>query len=67
MSAFSKAAMRDAAIEAHKAGVKVSLTLSDAFCVARFRDEFVELVQFFAGEISPGLQSFDYPSSLEGL
>ncbi len=40
----AKAAMRDAAIEAQKAGVKVSLTLSDAFCVARFRDEFVELV-----------------------
>ena len=40
----AKAAMRDAAIEAHKAGVKVALTLSDAFCVARFRDEFVDLV-----------------------
>lgn len=40
----AKAAMRDAAIQAQKAGVKVALTLSDAFCVARFRDEFVELV-----------------------
>jgi sugar/nucleoside kinase (ribokinase family) len=36
--------MRDAAIRAQGAGVKVALTLSDAFCVARFRDEFIELV-----------------------
>jgi sugar/nucleoside kinase (ribokinase family) len=41
----AKAAMRDAAIRAHDAGVKVSLTLSDAFCVARFRDEFLELAE----------------------
>ena len=41
----AKAAMRDAAIKAHEAGVKVSLTLSDAFCVARFRDEFLELAE----------------------
>jgi len=41
----AKKAMRDAAIRAHDAGVKVSLTLSDAFCVDRFRDEFVELAE----------------------
>src|SRR5687767_3335697 len=41
----AKAAMRDAAIKAHEAGVKVSLTLSDAFCVGRFRDEFLELAE----------------------
>jgi sugar/nucleoside kinase (ribokinase family) len=41
----AKSAMRDAAIKAHEAGVKVSLTLSDAFCVARFRDEFLELAE----------------------
>lgn len=41
----AKKAMRDAAIKAHDAGVKVSLTLSDAFCVGRFRDEFLELVE----------------------
>lgn len=40
----AKAAMRDAAIAARRAGVKVALTLSDSFCVARFRDEFQELV-----------------------
>jgi sugar/nucleoside kinase (ribokinase family) len=39
----AKAAMRDAAIQAQAAGVKVALTLSDAFCVNRFRDEFLEL------------------------
>jgi len=30
---------------AHAAGRKVSLTLSDSFCVDRFRDEFLELVE----------------------
>ncbi len=40
----AKEAMRRAAIEAQTAGVKVAFTLSDAFCVARFRDEFIELV-----------------------
>lgn len=41
----AKKAMREAAMKAHDAGVKVSLTLSDAFCVARFRQEFLELVE----------------------
>jgi sugar/nucleoside kinase (ribokinase family) len=41
----AKKAMREAAVEAKKAGVKVSLTLSDSFCVARFRDEFKELIK----------------------
>ena len=41
----AKEAMREAAVKAKDAGVKVSLTLSDAFCVARFRDEFVELAE----------------------
>src|SRR6185369_13628727 len=41
----AKKAMREAAIKAHEAGVKVSLTLSDSFCVARFRDEFLELAE----------------------
>jgi sugar/nucleoside kinase (ribokinase family) len=41
----AKKAMRDAALRAHEAGVTVSLTLSDSFCVARFRDEFRELVE----------------------
>jgi sugar/nucleoside kinase (ribokinase family) len=41
----AKAAMRDAAVAASQAGVKVALTLSDAFCVARFRDEFLDLIR----------------------
>jgi sugar/nucleoside kinase (ribokinase family) len=41
----AKKAMRDAAIKAHDGGVKVSLTLSDAFCVDRFREEFLELAE----------------------
>ncbi len=30
---------------AHAAGTKVALTLSDSFCVGRFREEFLELVE----------------------
>jgi sugar/nucleoside kinase (ribokinase family) len=41
----AKQAMLDAALKANEAGVKVSLTLSDSFCVARFRDEFLELAE----------------------
>jgi sugar/nucleoside kinase (ribokinase family) len=41
----AKQAMLDAAMKAKESGVKVSLTLSDAFCVARFRDEFLELAE----------------------
>jgi sugar/nucleoside kinase (ribokinase family) len=40
----AKAAFRQAATIAAKAGRKVSLTLSDAFCVDRHRDEFLDLV-----------------------
>jgi sugar/nucleoside kinase (ribokinase family) len=40
----AKEAMRNAAIKAQAAGVKVAFTTSDAFCVDRFRDEFVELI-----------------------
>ena len=41
----AKDAMRTAAIAARQAGVKVAFTLSDAFCVARFRDEFTDLIE----------------------
>jgi sugar/nucleoside kinase (ribokinase family) len=41
----AKKAMREAAIRAHDAGAKVSLTLSDGFCVARYRDEFLDLAE----------------------
>ena len=41
----AKNAMLNAAMKAKESGVKVSLTLSDSFCVARFRDEFLELAE----------------------
>ena len=41
----AKEAFRRAAKVAHEAGRKVSLTLSDSFCVDRFRDEFLGLVR----------------------
>lgn len=41
----AKQAMRDAAIRAKASNAKVSLTLSDAFCVDRFRGEFLELAE----------------------
>jgi sugar/nucleoside kinase (ribokinase family) len=42
---LAKEAFRKAAEIAHGAGRKVALTLSDAFCVDRYRDEFTELVR----------------------
>ncbi|HEX9259104.1 MAG TPA: adenosine kinase [Acidimicrobiales bacterium] len=41
----AKAAYRKAAAVAHSAGGKVSLTLSDSFCVERHRDGFFDLVE----------------------
>ncbi len=41
----AKKAFRRAATVAHAAGRKVSLTLSDSFCVDRHRDDFVALVR----------------------
>ena len=38
---LAKEAFRQAAAVAHRAGRQVALTLSDAFCVDRFRDEFL--------------------------
>lgn len=41
----AKDAFRRAADIAHNAGRMVSLTLSDSFCVDRFRDEFLDLIR----------------------
>jgi adenosine kinase len=41
----AKEAFRKAATIAHEAGRKVALTLSDAFCVDRYRAEFVDLIR----------------------
>jgi len=52
----AKEAFRKAAKVAHDAGRKVSLSLSDPFCVDRYRDEFRDLVRnhvdiLFANEV----------------
>lgn len=41
----AKEAFRKAAAMAHKAGRKVALTLSDSFCVGRYRAEFLDLIK----------------------
>ncbi|WP_018262062.1 adenosine kinase [Methylobacterium sp. WSM2598] len=41
----AKDAFRKAATLAHQAGNRVALTLSDAFCVDRYRDEFLGLIR----------------------
>jgi adenosine kinase len=41
----AKEAFRKAATIAHGAGRHVALTLSDAFCVSRYRAEFVDLIK----------------------
>jgi adenosine kinase len=41
----AKDAFRKAAKIAHEAGRKVALTLSDAFCISRYRAEFLELIK----------------------
>jgi adenosine kinase len=41
----AKEAFRKAATIAHDAGRQVALTLSDAFCVGRYRAEFAELIR----------------------
>jgi adenosine kinase len=41
----AKAAFLHAAKLAHEAGRKVALSLSDAFCVDRYRDEFIDLIR----------------------
>jgi sugar/nucleoside kinase (ribokinase family) len=41
----AKKAFRHAAAIAHQAGRKVSITLSDSFCVDRYRAEFLELIR----------------------
>lgn len=40
-----KAAFRKAAQISHEASKRVSLTLSDSFCVDRYRDEFIDFIE----------------------
>lgn len=41
----AKEAFKAAAATAHEAGRKVAITLSDSFCVGRYRDEFLDLIR----------------------
>ncbi len=71
----AKAAFRKAAKYAHAAGRKVALSLSDAFCVERHRDEFLELCRngtvdiLFANESEAKslYQTADITTALESL
>ena len=47
----AKEAFREAMRIAHAAGRKVAITLSDSFCVDRFRDEFIDLMRTRALDI----------------
>jgi sugar/nucleoside kinase (ribokinase family) len=47
----AKEAFRRAMRIAHQAGRQVAITLSDSFCVDRFRDEFIELMRTGALDI----------------
>jgi sugar/nucleoside kinase (ribokinase family) len=65
----AKKAFRRAAAIAHDAGRKVSITLSDAFCVDRYRPEFLDLLRsktvdiLFANDLE--LKSLYETASLE--
>jgi adenosine kinase len=71
----AKDAFRKAAKIAHDAGRRVALTLSDAFCVDRYRAEFVELIRtgtvdlVFANEreLHSLYQTADFNTALKAL
>src|ERR1700743_1816437 len=71
----AKEAFVKAATIAHGAGRQVALTLSDAFCVDRYRDEFVELLRngtvylIFANEaeLHSLYQTSDFDTALKQL
>jgi sugar/nucleoside kinase (ribokinase family) len=71
----AKDAFRTAGAIAHAAGRKVALTLSDSFCVDRFRDEFLELIRsgtldiLFANEseVKSLYQTADFDTALAAL
>src|ERR1043165_4130042 len=71
----AKEAFVKAAGIAHKAGRKVALTLSDAFCVDRYRDEFLKLIRkgtvdiVFANEheLHSLYETADFDTAVKGL
>jgi sugar/nucleoside kinase (ribokinase family) len=72
---LAKDAIRLAAKIAHKHGRKVAMTLSDSFCVDRYRDEFLELMRsgtvdiVFANEheLKALYQTSDFDTALSAL
>ena len=71
----AKEAFRKAAEIAHSAGRKVALTLSDAFCVDRYRDEFralmrsgaVDLIFANEAELKSLYQTADFDTAIKAL
>jgi sugar/nucleoside kinase (ribokinase family) len=71
----AKEAFVKAATIAHQAGRQVALTLSDSFCVGRYRDEFLDLMRngtvdlIFANEAELGslYQTADFDAALTQL
>ena len=71
----AKSAFQKAAAIAHEAGNRVALTLSDSFCVDRFRDEFLDLMRkgfvdtIFSNteEVLSLYQTQDFPAALGAL
>ena len=71
----AKNAFMKASKIAHEAGRQVALTLSDAFCVDRYRGEFIELMKsgavdvIFAneGELHSLYQTSDFDTALKAL
>jgi sugar/nucleoside kinase (ribokinase family) len=71
----AKEAFVKAATIAHEAGRQVALTLSDSFCVGRYRDEFLDLMRngtvdlIFANEAELGslYQTADFDAALGQL
>jgi len=71
----AKEAFRKAAGVAHGAGRTVALTLSDAFCVGRYRDEFLNLMRtgavdlIFANEseLKSLYETADFDSAMKAL
>jgi sugar/nucleoside kinase (ribokinase family) len=71
----AKNAFMKASTIAHEAGRQVALTLSDAFCVDRYRGEFIELMKsgavdvIFAneGELHSLYQTSDFDTALKAL
>jgi sugar/nucleoside kinase (ribokinase family) len=72
---LAKDAFRKAAAIAHQAGRQVALTLSDSFCVDRFRDEFlglirdgsVDIIFANAAEVHALYQTADFDTALAQL